>query len=65
MNDVNHSLSDPGQEEKQNQKYQKYKKWWDEGQIWVTLCNAVGVNVLLLILEGLCAFNGHCISNKQ
>ena len=65
MSDVNHSLSDLDWEKEQDWEYWKYKKWWDEGQIWVALCNAVGVNVLLLILEDSCAFDGHHISNKQ
>ena len=65
MSDINHNLSDSDWEEKQNQEYQKYKKWWDEGQIWVALCNAVGVGVLLLILGGSCASDEHHISNKQ
>ena len=65
MNEVNQSLTGPDRAKEREQEYRKYKKWWDEGQIWVALSNAVGAGILLLIPGRPCATNGHGISNKQ
>lgn len=65
MKEVHPNYLKPDQIKERQQEYQKYKKWWDEGQIWVSLGNAVGAGILLLIPGGHCAEDGHRVSNKQ
>lgn len=65
MEEVHSRFQEPNQTKEREQEYRKYKKWWDEGQIWVALGNAVGAGILLLIPGGHCAKDGHRVSNKQ
>ena len=65
MIEVNQNQSDLDRAKDRERDYRKFKKWWGEGQIWVTLCNAVGAGVLLLIPGGQCATHGHRVTNKQ
>ncbi len=62
LSEVHPDLTDPNQKK---QEYRKYKKWWDEGKIWVALCDATGAGILLLIPGSHCVEDGHTISNKQ
>ena len=65
MEEVNQNLSDPDRANEPEQEYRKYKKWWDEGQIWIALCNAMGAGILLFIPGDSCASYGRRISNRQ
>lgn len=57
------SVRDPVSERRQE--YQKYRRWWEDGQIWLALSNEVGAGVLLLIPADLRAREGQLMSNKQ
>ena len=59
MKEVHPNYLKPDQIKERQQEYRKYKKWWDEGQIWVSLSNAVDAGILLLIPGGHCAEDGH------